>query len=539
MYAVHKEIRPQAAAPDQASALPSSIGHDAHTSDPVQASADKAAAALEHMEQLEARAAARSEARRALTDRCGRLTARARLTALLDAERPYLPLYNMASYLVDGPDPLRALPGASLLGGIGFVAGVRCVVAVDDAGINAGVMSAKTAEKLAGLIRVAHRQGLPFVHLMDSVGPDLQKVDSAQWDALGTALAELARKGPPVVSVLHGSAIGAVSLFAGLSDHLIAVRREALLMLAGAAQVRAVTGEVARDAALGSADLHAEVTGLVDQLADDDEEAIAKARAYLASRWSQDAAPAATEPPLKVASEVPETLAAQVADGGKVDPFKPGYGEGCQCMLARIGGHAVAILAAGDAMDPDALRKCSAFLDHAEQAGLPVLFLLNSNGFALGRQAERGGIVRLAAQLMARIVALRTPRIALRLGAAHGAAGFVLGGLSGALAGGAGGMDFMFSWPGSEASVLPPSEAGRTLEQVALRSAQRRNLALDEHRLGAQRAELETHLSHHAGALVRSGQGGDMGVIDPRDSRNVLRVCLDTCAAAGKRRVNV
>ncbi|WP_165592401.1 carboxyl transferase domain-containing protein [Tritonibacter multivorans] len=491
------------------------------------------------MKQLEARAATRSEARRALIDRCGRLTARARLSALLDAEHPYLPLYNMASYLVDGPDPLRALPGASLLGGIGFVAGVRCVVAVDDAGINAGVMTAKTAEKLAGLIRVAHRQGLPFVHLMDSVGPDLHKVDGTQWDALGTALAELARKGPPVVSVLHGSAIGAVSLFAGLSDHVIAVRKEALVMLAGAAQVRAVTGEVARDAALGGAELHSEVTGLVDQLADDDGEAIQQARAYLASRWSQESAPTTAEPPLAVASVAPEELAVQIADAGAVDPYKPGYGVGCQCMLARIGGHAVAILAAGDAMDPDALRKCCAFLDHAEQAGLPVLFLLNSNGFALGRQAERGGIVRLAAQLMARVVALRTPRIALRLGAAHGAAGFVLGGLSGALAGGVGGMDFMFSWPGSEAAVLPPQEAGRTLEQVALRSAQRRNLALDEKRLGAQRADLEAHLTHQAAALVRSGQGGDMGVIDPRDSRNVLRICLDTCAAAGKRRVNV
>ena len=539
MYAVHKEIRPQAVAPDQASAKPSPVGQEASTSDPARTSAERAAAALELMRQLEAKAARRSEARRALTDRCGRLTARARLAALLDTERPYLSLYNMASYLVDGPDPLRALPGAALLGGIGFVAGVRCVVAVDDAGINAGVMSAKSADKLAGLIRVARRQRLPFVHLMDSVGPDLHKVDSTQWDALGTALAELARRGPPAVSVVHGSAIGAVSLFAGLSDHVIAVRHEALVMHAGAAQVRAVTGEVARDAALGSAELHAEVTGLVEQLAEDDEDAIVKARAYLASRWSQEAAPSTNEPPLQVASEVPETLATELADGGKVDPFKPGYGEGCQCMLARIGGHAVAILAAGDAIDPDGLRKCNGFLDHAEQASLPLLFLLNSNGFALGRQAERGGIVRLAAQLMDRILALRTPRIALRLGAAHGAAGFVLGGLSGALAGGAGGMDFMFSWPGSEASVLPPSEAGATLEQVALRSAQSRNLALDEQRLGVQRAELETHLARHANALVRSGQGGDMGVIDPRDSRNVLRICLDTCAAAGKRRVNV
>jgi geranyl-CoA carboxylase beta subunit len=118
MYAVHKEIRPQAVAPDQASAKPSPVGQEASTSDPARTSAERAAAALELMRQLEAKAARRSEARRALTDRCGRLTARARLAALLDTERPYLSLYNMASYLVDGPDPLRALPGAALLGGL-------------------------------------------------------------------------------------------------------------------------------------------------------------------------------------------------------------------------------------------------------------------------------------------------------------------------------------------------------------------------------------------------------------------------------------
>lgn len=543
MYAVHKEIRRLSRSPSQGGKQ-AQPGQAASASEPAPSPRDGDGAPeglLERMHQLEARAAVRSEARRALLDRCGRLSARSRLAALLDAATPFLPLYNMASYLVDSPEPLTSLPGASVLGGIGYVAGVRCVVAVDDGGIHSGVMTAKTAQKLLGLIRVAERQGLPFVHLMDSVGPDLQQQTAVQWDELGQALAALARLRTPVVSTLHGPAIGAVALFAGLSGHVIAVRNEALVMLASAAQVRAETGEIARDAALGGAELHAEVTGLVDQLAEDDQDAIALVRAHLAGQCAP-AAPEATgwsdkEPPLSAPSAAPAALAAQLADAGQLETFKPDYGAGCQCFKARIGGHAVAVLAAGDGMDADALRKAIAFLDQAEHAGRPVLFLLNSDGFALGRQAERAGLVRLAAQLMSKVAALQVPRLVLRIGAGHGVAGLAFGGLSGAMAGGgAGGVDFLFSWPQSTGGVMAPAAAGRTLEQVARRSAQRRGMALDERRLESHRADLEHHLAAQAEALARSGQGLDMGVIDPKDSRRVLRMCLDSCCSQWGRR---
>lgn len=504
-------------------------------------------ASVERLRQLESRAAVRSEARRALTDRRGRLSARARLAALLDPGRDYLPLYNMASYLVDSAEPLKSLPGASLLGGIGFVSGVRCVVAVDDGGINAGALTAKTAQKLLGLIRVAEQQKLPFVHLMDSVGPELLRQDAVQWDALEqvfTALAQRAGKDVPVISVLHGPSIGAVALFVGLSDHVIAVEDEAMAMLAGAAQVRAVTGEIARDAALGGAALHAEVTGLVDQLASSDEDAISRARDAVKTlgRTVEEQIPRndaadMDAPEFENGRVKIESLAQSLVDAGELRSFKPGFGAACHCLTGQIWGQQVALVATSGTLDTDCVHKAIEFLERAGQANTPVVFLQDCQGFEMGRQAERAGIVKLAARLSRTVASLPVPRIVLRVGESLGPAGFAFGGLAGSLAGGVQGVDFLFSWPTAQSGIMAAQEAALTMDQVARRSAARRSLAVDERRLGDQRDRLAKHIADQLEALTVSGQGLDMGVIDPRDSRRIVGFCLETTLQGRKRRV--
>ncbi len=127
------------------------------------------------MRRLEARAAAKSEERRPVFDKRGQLSPRERLAALLDPGMPFVELYNMASYLVDDPDPETSIPGASIVLGIGYVSGVRVLVFVDDAGINAGAMMGKSVDKALGAIEIALKQKLPFLHLVESAGADLMR----------------------------------------------------------------------------------------------------------------------------------------------------------------------------------------------------------------------------------------------------------------------------------------------------------------------------------------------------------------------------
>jgi len=218
--------------------------------------ADRAAmlALVDRMRGLEARAAGASEKRRPVFDKRGQLSPRERLGALLDPGMPFLELYNMAGYLVDDPDPETSLPGASMIAGIGFVGGARCMVLVDDSGINAGASTIKSVDKALGILDIALRQRLPFIHLVESAGADLMSYRAELWAHGGGMFAGLARlsaAGLPVITVLHGASTAGGAYQPGLSDVVIGVRGNGMAMLAGAALLRAATGEDASDSDLG------------------------------------------------------------------------------------------------------------------------------------------------------------------------------------------------------------------------------------------------------------------------------------------------
>ena len=199
---------------------------------------DRAAmlALVDRLRAIEARAEAASEARRARFAERGQLTPRDRLAHLLDPGLPLLELFNLTGFLVDDPDPETSVPGASLITGIGFVSGVRCLVMVDDSGINAGAMTMKSVEKALGALDIALRQKLPFVHLVESAGANLMDYTVELWAHGGgmfNRLARLSAAGLPVITVLHGPSTAGGAYQPGLSDYVIGVRGNGMAALAG------------------------------------------------------------------------------------------------------------------------------------------------------------------------------------------------------------------------------------------------------------------------------------------------------------------
>ena len=157
---------------------------------------------------FEARAKEASEKRRPRFEERGQLTPRERLSALLDPGMPFLELYNMASFLVDDPNPDTSIPGASIIMGIGFISGVRSMVFVDDSGIAAGAATTQTVQKAVGCLAISLKQKLPFVHLVESAGANLMTYTVELWANGGgmySGLAKLSASGIPVVTVLHGA----------------------------------------------------------------------------------------------------------------------------------------------------------------------------------------------------------------------------------------------------------------------------------------------------------------------------------------------
>ncbi len=98
-------------------------------------------ALVARLQQLNTRRAMISERRRPRFEARGQLTPRERLARLLDPGMPFLAIGNIAGYLLDSPDPEKSIPGSTIIAGIGFISGVRCVVVVDDSGIQAGSLT--------------------------------------------------------------------------------------------------------------------------------------------------------------------------------------------------------------------------------------------------------------------------------------------------------------------------------------------------------------------------------------------------------------
>lgn len=502
---------------------------------------------VERLRALEQRTADLSEKRRARFSDRGQITPRERLARLLDPGLPWLRLHNLAGYLLDNPDPEVSIAGGSFIAGIGFVAGVRSLVVVDDSGINAGAIGPKAVQALISLQDIALRQKLPFLHLVESAGANLMKYAVEDWAFGGTVFRNLARlsaAGIPTIAVLHGPSTAGGAYMPGLSDYVIGVRGTGMAALAGAALVKAATGEDTNDHDLGGAEMHASVSGLVEYLAEDDVHAIALARQVVADLdWNRDLARTASdfdEPafsPDEIAGVVPvdsktpydaRELVARLVDGARFLEFKPDFGPATLCLKARIHGIAVGILANNGPIDPNGANKATHFMQACDQSGTPLIFLNNTTGYMVGTEYEQAGMIKHGSKMIQAISNVRVPKLTLYTGASYGAGNY-------GMCGWAFEPDFLFAWPTSHSGVMGGAQAAGTMEMVARGSARRKGVEPDEARLSQQSAAIQEVFDAQSSAFVTSGRILDHGVIDPRDSRRVLALCLQICREAGLR----
>src|SRR4051794_30603257 len=248
---------------------------------------------IEQWRSIEARTRAASAKAAPLFEKRGQLLPRERVARLLDPGVPFLELSTLAGWRQDVDDAERSVPGGGTICGIGVVSGVRVFVVADDAGIDAGALQAQGLEKLLRAQQIALENRLPFVHLVESAGANLLRYRVEQFVRGGTLFCNLARlsaAGLPVIAVVHGSSTAGGAYMTGLADHVIMVRGRARAFLAGPPLLKAATGEVATDEALGGAEMHASASGLAEHVADDDASALATARELIAAFGWQPAA---------------------------------------------------------------------------------------------------------------------------------------------------------------------------------------------------------------------------------------------------------
>jgi geranyl-CoA carboxylase beta subunit len=415
---------------------------------------------VERLREYEARAEQLSEKRRERFAERAQLTPRERLTRLLDPGMPCVELYNLANFLVEDPNPATSVPGGNLITCIGFVSGVRCMILVDDSGINAGAVTPTTVPKALGAFDIALRQKLPLIHLVESAGANLLQYTVDTWAHGGGIYyrrALLSAAGIPTLSVLHGLSTAGGAYQPGLSDYVVGIRGNGMAALGGAALVRAATGEIADDRELGSAEMHAAVSGLVEYLADDDAHGLLMARELIRSLdWNRHCPPLPGReiaPPRYDADEIAgvapvdyrkpyevREVIARLVDGSEFVDFKPRYGAATVCVQGSVFGHSCGLIGNNGPLDPAGATKATHFMQLCDQAQQPLVFLNNTTGFMVGTEYERGGMIKHGSKMIQAVSNVRVPRISFYIGASFGAGNYAMCGYGFK-------PDFLFAWP--------------------------------------------------------------------------------------------
>ena len=505
-------------------------------------------ALVEQLRSIESRAVSTSNKRRPVFEQRGQIPPHERLARLLDPGMPFVQLHSLANYLVEDGDSQTSVPGANTIAGIGYARGVRCLVWIDDSGIRAGSYTQTTNAMVVSIQDIAMRQKLPVVHLVESAGADLMRFTVENWQLAGAMFRNLARlsaAGIPIITVLHGPSTAGGAYMPGMSDYVIGVKHNGLAALAGAALVRAATGEVVDERELGGSEMHASVSGSVEYLAEDDAHAIKLARDVVGRlNWHPCTASAQDQPysrPVYDADElagvVPvnyqtpydvRELVARIVDGSDFDEFKSRYGPSTVCLQAGIMGYACGLIGNNGPIDPEGATKATHFFQLCDQADIPLIFLHNTTGYIVGTDSERAGMIKHGAKMIQSVTNVRVPRLSLYVGASFGAGNYGMCGMAYE-------PDFLFSWPNALTNVMGGESAARTMRQVNEAAAARKGTPLDKAALDKLQSDVEAHFSRQEGAFYSAGRLMNHGVIDPRDSRKVLGFCLATCAEARRR----
>ncbi|MCW5611782.1 MAG: acyl-CoA carboxylase subunit beta [Rubrivivax sp.] len=507
-------------------------------------------ALVDELRALEGRAVALSTKRNATFERRGQLPPHERIARLLDPGMPFLQLHSLSNYLVDDPDPATSVPGASMICGIGFVSGVRCMIWVDDSGIRAGALTTSTLPTVLSIQEIARSQKLPLIHLVECSGQDLTNYAVENWSRAGRIfknLSQMSASGIPTMVVLHGPSTAGGAYMPGMSDYVIGVRDNGLAALAGAALLKAATGEEADERQLGGSEMHASVSGVVEYLATDDAHGLAMARDVIARlNWNANAEPAPARqfaPPLhdtdELAGVVPTNnripidvreIITRIVDGSDFTEFKPRYGAATICVHASIMGHDCALVGNNGPIDPQGATKAAQFFQLCDQADLPIIFLSNTTGFMVGTAYEQAGMIKHGSKMIQAVSTVRSPRITLYVGSSFGAGNYGMCGASYD-------PDFLFAWVNATTGVMGGEQAALTMNQVAQVTAARTNTKPDPDKLKAQEEAIMAHFTRQENAFYTSGRVLDHGVIDPRDTRRVLGFALATCREARRRRL--
>ncbi|KZL34320.1 MULTISPECIES: acyl-CoA carboxylase subunit beta [Rhodococcus] len=468
----------------------------------------------------------------------GKLLARERIELLLDQDSPFLELCPLAAWGSDFP------VGASTVVGIGVVEGVECLIVANDPTVRGGTSNPWTLRKGFRANDIAMQNRLPVISLVESGGADLptQKEVFIPGGRMFRDLTQLSAAGIPTIALVFGNSTAGGAYIPGMSDHVVMIKERSKVFLAGPPLVKVATGEESDDEALGGAEMHARKSGLADYFAADEQDAIRIGRSIVKRlNWTKKGpAPRAEiieplEDPEELLGIVPADLKipfdpreviARIVDGSDFDEFKPLYGSSLVTGWAELNGYPIGILAnARGVLFSEESQKATQFIQLANRSNTPLLFLHNTTGYMVGKEYEEGGMIKHGSMMINAVANSKVPHISILLGASYGAGHY-------GMCGRAFDPRFLFAWPSSKSAVMGGAQLAGVISIVGRAAAEARGQVFDEQADAGMRAMIENQIEAESLPMFLSGRLYDDGVIDPRDTRTVVGMCLSAIATA-------
>ncbi len=505
--------------------------------------------AIDEFREVEAKVVAKELSAKEKFLKRKKLLPRERLNRLLDAGSPFLELMPLAGYKMhDDKDGSGA--GGGVIAGIGYVEGIRCLISVSNCAIKGGTISPAGLEKSLRLQEIAQENKLPLVSLSESGGANLNyasEVFIKGAKAFATQ-ARMSAQGIPQVTVVHGSETAGGAYQPGLSDWTVMVRGKATMYLAGPPLLKAATGEIATDEELGGAEMHTQVAGTAEYLAEDDGDGIRIARDIIRSiPWNEQL----TDPsvlqsksyadpvcsPEELIGVVPadskqpydvREILARIADGSEFLDFKNDFDSQTVCGRITLEGHAVGIIGNNGPITAQGAAKAAQFIQLCEQSNTPLLFIHNTTGFMVGTQSEQDGVIKHGSKMIQAVANCTVPKISINVGGSYGAGNYAMCGR---------GLDpsFIFAWPNSKTAVMGGAQAGKVLRIVTESKQLKMGMTPDPKMLDMIEQATAQKLDSSATSLFGTASLWDDGIIDPRDTRRILGYVLSICKEAGVR----
>jgi len=485
----------------------------------------------------------------------GRLGARERIAKLIDAGTEFYELGLWSAW--EMYSEYGGAPAAGVVTGVGLVSGRRHMIIANDATVKAGAFFPATVKKVLRAQRTAFQNRLPLIYLVDSAGVflPLQEDVFPDEDDFGRIFrnnAVISAAGLGQTAAIMGNCVAGGGYLPVLCDKLLMTEGSGLY-LAGPALVKSAIGQVVTSEDLGGAAMHSAVSGTIDYREPDDDACIRRLRSLAEAAAPDAATPAAPfsrrapKPAARASAELHDIVGTGprreyemrrvlecLVDAESFDEYKPEFGKTLVCGTARIGGFPVGIVANqhhqekpaegplqfGGVLYVDSAEKAARFVMNCNQDWLPLIFLQDVNGFMVGRDSERSGIIKAGAKLVSAVSNSRVPKLTVLVGGSFGAGNY-------ALCGKAFDPRLIFAWPAAKCAVMGADQAVNTLLDITISAMERKGEKVDAAELAKLRETVKTNYLNATDPRYAAARGWVDRIIDPAATRDELIAALE------------